>query len=408
MYDITTDGLINRGNLARLKQCMRRAEAGGRLTVGFIGGSITQGAAASDDVFCYAARVAGWWKEQFPKAKLAYVNAGIGATTSQFGAARAKEDLLAAKPDFVVIEFSVNDNDEAPFERRDFFMETYEGLVRQIYGAGCAPAVVLVHNVRYHDGSSEENMHAQIGRFYELPCISIRRTLYSLVKDGEIPARNITPDDLHPNDEGHRLVAESITRFLETVYEKRREDESFVSLPEKTCTDNCYEHAVRYRNKTCRPVMAGFVKDTKKQEGVRDVFKNGWYADQKDAKIVFEVTGSEVAVMYRKSVRKPAPVALAVLDGDEEHGVILDANFTEDWGDKAYMQTIVHHAESGPHMLEIRLTDVAEDNREPFYLINVIASSCLTDIKIMNDGKRSSRRKGNGNLLSGKNEDMEA
>ncbi len=377
MYNIKADGLVNRGNHARLKQCMRRAEAGDGLTVGFIGGSITQGAAASEDAFCYAARVAGWWKEKFPKTKLTYVNAGIGATTSQFGAARAKEDLLAANPDFVVIEFSVNDNDEESFDRREFFMETYEGLVRQVYSAACAPAVVIVHNVRYHDGSSEEDMHMQVGRFYELPCISIRRTLYSLVKDGLIPVRDITPDDLHPNDEGHRLVAQSITQFLEMVFEKRQEEEAFAPLPEKACTANCYEHATRYQNQTCSPVLEGFIKDTETQDGVRDVFKNGWYAGKKNDKILFEMEGSEIAVMYRKSVWQPAPIALAILDGDEENAVILDANFDEDWGDKAYMQTIAHHIENKPHTLEIRLTDVVDGNCMPFYLINIIVSSSI-------------------------------
>ncbi|HOO28550.1 MAG TPA: hypothetical protein PLU43_08800 [Lachnospiraceae bacterium] len=78
--------------------------------------------------------------------------------------------------------------------------------------------------------------------------------------------------------------------------------------------------------------------------------------------------------MYRKSVRQPAPVASAVLDGDEAHAVLLDANFDEDWGDKAYMQTIAHHIKNEKHTLEIKLTNVVENNQVPFYLINVISS----------------------------------
>jgi len=256
---------------------MKQTDTKGRLTAGFIGGSITQGSAASKDRFSYAARVAGWWRNKFPHADITYINAGIGATTSQFGAARAEEDLLKYKPDFVIVEFSVNDNDEAPFARRELFRETYEGLVRRIYKSDWKPAVVLVHNVRYNDGSSEEKMHAQIGRFYNLPCISIRETLYPLVADGSILAREITPDDLHPNDEGHRLVAESINRFLESVYEKKDEPEESFLLPAETVTDNCYEHAKRWKNDTSTPVLAGFTKDQAVQEGVRDVFKSGWY-----------------------------------------------------------------------------------------------------------------------------------
>lgn len=36
-------------NLARLKSCMRRAQQGGELTIGFFGGSITQDCAATVD-----------------------------------------------------------------------------------------------------------------------------------------------------------------------------------------------------------------------------------------------------------------------------------------------------------------------------------------------------------------------
>ena len=51
---------------ARLKDCMRRAEAGGELTLGFFGGSITQDSLATKHEYCYAARVFHWWEERFP------------------------------------------------------------------------------------------------------------------------------------------------------------------------------------------------------------------------------------------------------------------------------------------------------------------------------------------------------
>ncbi len=368
------DGLINRGNLGRLKQKMRAAVAGEKLTIGFIGGSITQGAAATEDSLCYAARVAAWWVKRYPQAEIVYINAGIGATTSQFGAARVQEDLLVQKPDVVIIEFSVNDNDEAPYTRRELFRETYEGLVRKVYGASCSPAVVLVHNVRYSDGSSEEEMHAALGQYYQLPCVSIKHTLYPLVRDGKIPACEVTPDGLHPNDEGHRLVAESICKFFEWVSAECGENEEACLLPLKTVTENHYENAMRMNNTVCSPVLNGFRADFSKQSGVRDVFKKGWYANEKNSSIVYHVTGSEIAVMYRKSVKQPAPVAVAVIDNDEVNAVVLDANFDEDWGDKAYMQTVAHHISNKPHTLEIRLTDVRDNNQVPFYLINIIVS----------------------------------
>ena len=80
-------------NQARLKACIQKVERGEELTLAFFGGSITQGSLATAPENTYACRVFRWWQERFPKAKLHYVNGGIGGTTSHFGVARAVEDL---------------------------------------------------------------------------------------------------------------------------------------------------------------------------------------------------------------------------------------------------------------------------------------------------------------------------
>ena len=194
-------GILNRGNLTRLKNFLNRAAQGERLTVGFIGGSITQGFAATDPDKCYAARTVAWLRKVFPNTEFDYVNAGIGATNSQFGAARVQEDLLCRLPDLVMVEFSVNDH-STPHDR-----ETYEGLVRQIYGGSSHPAMVLLHSVYYDTGKSAAYYHAQIGRHYDLPCISMQNSIYPAVAAGKLPAEKITADFLHPNEIGHEFIA---------------------------------------------------------------------------------------------------------------------------------------------------------------------------------------------------------
>jgi lysophospholipase L1-like esterase len=118
-------GLINRGNWYKLKECMKKAKKGEALTVGFLGGSITQGSLSSVPETCYAYLVYEWWKKKFPETEIHFINAGIGGTTSQFGVSRVEDHLLKASPDFILIEFAVND------ENTEFFKETYEGLVRR-------------------------------------------------------------------------------------------------------------------------------------------------------------------------------------------------------------------------------------------------------------------------------------
>ncbi len=370
-------GMVNAGNDSRIVDCMKRAMNGEALKLAFLGGSITQGSLASAPETCYAYLTYKWWQQAFPKADFTYINAGIGGTTSHLGTGRVEEEVLSHEPDFVIVEFSVNDADEdAHFE------ETYEGLVRRILKAPCAPALLLVHNVRYDDGGNAEAIHRPVGAYYNLPSVSMKPAIYPKVASGDIVKRDITPDDLHPNDAGHALVAGVITHYLETVKEKAEQTagqqkdsktaDSF-PIPEKPLTANGYENAHRFRNDELVPVLCeGFTKDKTPQSCVADCFKKGWTAAGKGAKLVFEVECSSLAVQYRKTIRRPAPVATLTVDGDRAHAVTLDANFLEEWGDCLYLETIMEHGKKGKHQVEIEITETHAEDKEVFYLVSLI------------------------------------
>lgn len=370
--------VANRGNLARIQSVLRRAAQGEKLTIGFLGGSITQGCLASEPKLCYAYRVYEWWRKTFPEAAFVYRNAGIGATDSQFGCARADSDLLAYGPDFVIVEFSVNDS------ATPHFLETYEGLVRKIYGQAWQPAVLLVYNVCYDSGASAQAVHGRVAEHYGLPALSMKDCIYPEIAAGRLERRRITPDGLHPNDQGHELVASVITRFLERVREeagnagtgsaeaeRRTADNLPLNVP--PLTKNAYESSVRYRNDNATPTLNGFLPDESPQQGITDLFKKGWTASEKGASATFHVRGSCIAVQYRKTMRLPAPVAELILDGDEAHPFVLDANFEETWGDKPALDTVLEHGEDREHTVEVRLTKTHEDDALPFYLVSVIA-----------------------------------
>lgn len=362
------NAVSNQGNLYRLQQLYQRANRGEKLTIGFIGGSITMGSVSSTPEKCYAYHVYEWWKETFPASEFVYVNAGIGATDSQFACARAEEDLLAYAPDFVIIEFSVNDAANV------HFLETYEGIVRKIYRSKTSPAVLLVHNVCYDNGSSAQLIHSKIARYYQIPSVSMQSTIYTELLLGRIENREITPDDLHPNDIGHAMVADVITHFLKDVCDTKELEQSDINWPETPFTRNAYENSVRYRNGNAEPVCNGFVADTTPQKHITEIFRNGWTASEKGASISFLVKGSCIGVQYRKTMQLPAPVAELILDGDMEHPYILDANFDETWGDKLVLDTILEHGENKEHSVLIRLTETHEEDKLPFYLVSVIGS----------------------------------
>ncbi len=366
--------------MTRLKNLMKRAANGESLVIGFLGGSITQGSLSSTPKTCYAYLVYEWWKKSFPNAAFSFVNGGIGGTTSHYGGARAWKDVLCYRPDIVTVDFSVND------DANEFFEETYEGMLRRLLAAPSAPAVVVLNNVFYDTGKNAQDYHNRIADHYGIPHVSIKDTVYPDVESGKIVRADITPDNLHPNDKGHRLVADEICKLLDSIKAEMEEEtiageniegkstktEASVLLP-APLTENAYEHSRLIQIQDNEAILDGFLVDPIEKKGMLDIFKNGWTAAHTNDKISFEIECSCLAVQYRKSVQQPVPKAKAVIDGDEAHAVILDGNFTEDWGDCLYLEPLLHHAEKKVHRIEIIVTD-AKDIVRPFYLVALIVS----------------------------------
>lgn len=366
--------------MTRLKNLMKRAANGESLVIGFLGGSITQGSLSSTPKTCYAYLVYEWWKKSFPNAAFSFVNGGIGGTTSHYGGARAWKDVLCYRPDIVTVDFSVND------DANEFFEETYEGTLRRLLAAPSSPAVVVLNNVFYDTGKNAQDYHNRIADHYGIPHVSIKDTVYPDVESGKIVRADITPDNLHPNDKGHRLVAEEICKLLDSIKAEVEEEtiageniegkstktEESILLP-APLTENAYEHSRLIQIQDNEAILDGFLVDPIEKKGMLDIFKNGWTAAHTNDKISFEIECSCLAVQYRKSVQQPVPKAKAVIDGDEAHAVILDGNFTEDWGDCLYLEPLLHHAEKKVHRIEITITD-AKDIVRPFYLVSLIVS----------------------------------
>lgn len=356
---------MGQSSLTRLKACMRKAQNGEELTIAFLGGSITQGSLATTYENTYAYRVFCWWKRAFPKAEFHYVNGGIGGTSSHYGVARVVTDILMYQPDFVVVDFSVNDDSNL------FFQETYEGVVRKLLQWNSKPAILLLNNIYYDTGKNAQEYHNTVGDWYYLPYVSIKDTVYKEMKQGKYTIDQLTLDGLHPNDKGHKLLAEEIIKFLETVKCCLEELDEEKYLPQPM-TMNAYENAKRLTIREISPKLFGFRADTREKIGYLDHFKNGWIGKRQGDRIVFEIEASCIAVQYRKTIHKPALNAKLILDGNEENVILLDGNFDEDWGDCLYLQPILHHGEFNVHTVEIEILSNGHELATPFYLMSLI------------------------------------
>lgn len=171
--------VVQCGDTARLQAVLAKARRGDPVTLGVLGGSITQGASATTEENRYGNRVATWWRNTFPQTRIEFVNAGIGATGSDIGAHRVREHLLAKHPDFVVVEYAVNDSNVPAAA------ETLEGVVRQLLGAPNHPAVMLLF-MMHQGGGNAQDQHGLVGRHYQLPMVSYRDALWPEIQAGRL------------------------------------------------------------------------------------------------------------------------------------------------------------------------------------------------------------------------------
>ena len=367
MYDMNAS-VVNIGNANYMSAVFDKAKKEKKLSIVYLGGSITQGCHARTEERRYADLSARWWKRHFRGIEIDFFNAGIGATTSQFGVARADEHVLDKKPDLVFVEFSVND------DNTQLFRETYESLIRKLLKAPSVKAVMLINNLFYADGHNAQEIHNEIGVHYGLPIVSVRDYIYPHFVSGEEKREDYTSDMLHPNDKGHKMIADLICNMLDIQLKNRIADPVKPALvsPITACR---YEDAVRYQNKDIATKSEGFAPDPN-TEGYAwcDPFKGGWLGKGKGSKLSFLVKGSIIMLQWRKTINKPAPVAYVTVDGRTNERVILDANFDEDWGDLCALTTITHNAGPGLHTVDVVIEKEGRDD-SPFMVISVISAN---------------------------------
>lgn len=339
--DMIRRAVVNPGNTARLADAMKRAQAGEKITIGTIGGSITQGTAASTTDERYANRALQWWAKAFPKAQLDFVNAGIGATDSYIGVHRVDADLLSKKPDVVIVEFSVNDTDAA------LNLQTYDSLVRKILQAENHPAVILLFTTQ-EDGTSLQDTHMQIGSSYNLPMISYKNAVLPEIEVGKFTWKDISPDNIHPNSVGHGIIGELLWSYFNSVYAKLDQiDTSDLTFTAPPVTRDLYAKGQLLDSKTLTPkTMQGF-----EQAKVSNQFPNDW-TTKEGGELTFEVTGSNIGVLYYKTVDgKSGQYCVYV---DDRLIQVLDGDFTGGWGNYAQAQQVYTSDTPSTHTVTIK------------------------------------------------------
>lgn len=361
----TTSNMLERsrlgdGNLARLANAMKKAKGKEEITIGFIGGSITEGYSSTKHENSYAYQTYEWWVKAFPETKINYVNAGIGATNSYLGVHRVKEDLLKHKPDVVVIEYSVNDSDTM------FFKESYEGLVRRVLSEDYNPAVILLFNTM-EDGTSAQASHLHVGFYYDLPRISYREAVLPEIKENRLIWSEISPDNIHPSDKGHGIVGELIYDFLNHVLSSLDTVEAEVQkVSETPLFVNRYENGTILDNTLIEPTQYGSFYTS----SVFDRYKNNWSTKDGSESIIFQLEAKNIGIMFYRTTDGKTGSYDVYIDG--EYTNTLNGDFTGGWGNYAETIEVYRSKEKKIHTIEIRKSENSES--EEFHILSLLVS----------------------------------
>lgn len=333
-------------DLGRLKSVLARALAGEDIVIGTIGGSITQGSSASVSANCYASRLRDWWKARF-SGNVTLKNAGIGATDSYLGVHRVYKQLLRYKPDLVIIEFSVNDS------ASEFYKASYDSLVQTVLAEENMPAVMLVF-MTMEDGTSAVVQHSAVGKKYRLPMISYRSAVLSGMREGRFAWQDISPDNIHPNDAGHALLADMIERYLEDVISRLG---SITDTPAPFTFANAKYEGARILN------SGNLTADTHSGYMLTNysmLFPGDWQGGKAGSRLVFTLEDCRnVGILYQKLASSPGGSADIYVDGVK--AATLDADFSGGWGDYVRGEEVFSSNESGTHTLEILPTPGREN-----------------------------------------------
>jgi lysophospholipase L1-like esterase len=340
----------------RIYKAMDKARNGGNVVIGVLGGSITAGTAASTESKRWANLMTAWWTTKFPTATITLVNAGIGGTGSDIGTFRVKEDLLSKKPDFVVVEFSVNDSEG------EYAEKMMEGVIRQILTDTNQPGVMMLM-LKQSNGTTAQVCHKLVGNHYKVPMISFADRIDSACTADGVILSTIYSDGLHPLDKGMAYIAGFIKDELEVIYSKLPTHDNLpvisTELPEPLITD-VYASTYKYNYANIVPL-----KNT------------GWYIDDymwksetPGAELVFNLDGNAMAMQFmRHNWSNGGKVEVWV---DNNTPTTIDAYWTQTWGPANCFQLINENLTDGNHELHIKIAETSSASGHYFSLKNVM------------------------------------
>ncbi|MAX27659.1 MAG: GDSL family lipase [Phycisphaeraceae bacterium] len=227
----------------------KRAQAGEKLNVVFLGGSLTWGANASDpNQTSYRALMGKYLIEKYPKAHITNHDAAIGGTGSNLGIFRLERDVFAKNPDLVFVDFTINDGINGSDK---LSLEIYESLLRMMLERDIPVVQVLLSCYgqlgKHYDLKKvpRYNDHIKIAKAYNTGVGDTLQYIQNAYKTRKLDLDevwSIGRDKTHPDDAGYRLYFEAVR----DGYEEAVKDKRVTVIPDKPVFGDGYMNPKRH------------------------------------------------------------------------------------------------------------------------------------------------------------------
>lgn len=362
------NSFISSGNSYRLNKVLDRAKAGEEITVAFIGGSVTEGAMATEKTpkgyqKGYAYLTYEYLCDNYGTGdNIKVITSGVSGTGSLLGIVRADKDILDYEPDLIFVEFAVN-NDGSDRDK-----QTFEGVLRKFLSAENEPAVVLLFSDATYAGGTQIYMQ-NIGSYYELPMMSMHDSLEKAKQTGKFKWEDYSKDYAHPTQDGHRLYAKSICYLINQTYADKSFDHYTVPVaPSKEGYDK-FENAQILDHTDAEGVIestgAFVAKDTSffsTNNSDTTALHKGWVREAGSGNEDFVVRAEcrNFIIVLKQTNGAEASVDIYV-DGD----FVSKVNTSQQGGwNNAVMELVLDEAKATQHEIRIRATEGSEDKQQ--------------------------------------------
>lgn len=361
-----TNAQMNVGNNLRLKEIIKKAQAGEKITIGAIGGSITEGAGATRYQECYAYQTYQKFKDEYGSEdgkNVSFVNAGVGGTPSTFGIMRYERDIVSrvtdpdALPDIVLLEYAVNDYAE-PTKHA-----CYESLVKYILEQPNNPVVILVFAV-FPDGFTLQNELKKVGKTYDLMMVSTKDAVFPYI-DKQWTSKEFFYDIYHPTTLGHAVMADCIINTIKTAAEKETSPEDIkLDVPAaygtqyvclKTIFKDSYEEDINLS-------LGSFSENDPRayaNHPIGKVYDQNFYHTSGTESLTFTANCKNLLLAYR-AVNDATFGAIDIyVDGAKVK--TINGN-TGSWG-QSVTELIFSNPSSEEHFIEIKMAEGSENKK---------------------------------------------